>query len=315
MIRTIDFGNENGINILIISGVHGDEVGAIKTSYNLYQEFQIIKASNDLPSRILNFGKISFIHVANRDGVRNRCRDMVYDGNLNNMFSTSADPKREIIEAIDDAQFVIDLHCSPYVASGFIFDTDYKSYLFKNFLENNFFYDLSTIRLSYGVRHTEACTIKSYVNSLKGKIGFTWEQNGMDQHSLTDNVDMLVEIIYSFEKFNEYLQNELNMGLNDIVSCHLPHYMPELSTMFTTPVEGILSYYQPLGAIVSKNSLIAGIRDLNTNQLIYTIKAPFDCKFISGNCNLYVHDAEFIAMIQPYKKTIDIKLKSTPLLK
>lgn len=285
MIRTINF-NDNGSKILIISGIHGNEVGTINLSFELYHYFSYM-SKDKYPIGICN---ISFIHSANKEGIRNHTRNLVFDSNLNNPFTPDSDPKTEIIEAIKDADYVIDLHCSPYIARGFLLDNDEKSLATKNFLDNQFYKELYNGDINYLVRSTNINSIKSHVNSLNGKIGFTWEQNGMDRNSISidKSKDMLIKFIYSIHdlKIPEY---------ND----KLEYDEIKFSTNITTPVEGILIYYFKLGDFIQKNSIIGVIRDINTYQELYRIISPVDGKFVCGNNSLYVNCYDIVAFIQP----------------
>ena len=51
--------------------------------------------------------------------------------------------------------------------------------------------------------------------------------------------------------------------------------------------------------IIKKDTLFGCIRDMYTNDIIYDIRVPFDCKFIIGNNDLYVNCFDFVAMIHP----------------
>ena len=286
MKRVISF-DQKGEKLLIISGVHGNEVGAVNLSFKLYEYY---KNSNDTTTAIPSgISSITFIHVANKEGIRRNVRDQVYDSNLNNSFNTEENPREELIAAIKDSKYIIDLHCSPYMASGFLLETDFKSFLIKEFLEENFKLELFSGDLNYSVRSTKLDTIKSLVNKCKDKFGFTWEQNGMDRISLDNckSSKMLIKFINKLHK----LENRSKQDYND--------YNMELSTVINTPAEGYLEYYYELGSIIKKDTLFGCIRDMYTNDIIYDIRVPFDCKFIIGNNDLYVNCFDFVAMIHP----------------
>lgn len=295
MKRVISF-DQKGEKLLIISGVHGNEVGAVKLSFKLYEYYK----NRDNITEAPGISSITFIYVANREGIRRNIRDQVYDSNLNNSFNTEdMDSKQEIITEIKDAKYVIDLHCSPYIANGFLLEDDFKSYLVKEFLEENFKLELFNGDLNYSVRSTRSNTIKSLVNKCNDKFGFTWEQNGMDRNSLDNNTSlrMLIKFISKLHKLQIKPKTDYNM---------------ELSFVITTPAEGYLDYYYNLGASIRKDSLFGCIRDIYTNEIIYDIRVPFDCKFIIGNNNLYVNCFDFVAMIHPIKLPIINKIVDHP---
>lgn len=166
------------LQILVVSGLHGNEHSAILCSHYL----------EDLIGRRSFADNVKFAHAVNMTGIKKNTRDFFKDeentvNDLNRLFSSEelTQSKDEVIdglkEQIAQADIVIDIHNSPNCSNFFLVDLNdsYKAKL--SFVASENFADCV-------FRYSPADTLKKYVNSFEDKLGFTYEFKGMDIDSI-----------------------------------------------------------------------------------------------------------------------------------
>ena len=107
-------GNKNGLNILVMAGVHGNETHAVASVYDLYQTAGILKFADRINT-------ITYIFNVNEYGLEQDTRDNNYKKlgtkNCNRLFSTEYKTPDEIKEYIENLpltyNLVLDVHNSP----------------------------------------------------------------------------------------------------------------------------------------------------------------------------------------------------------
>jgi len=238
-------------NILIISGVHGNEHSAIKTGMLLKEYYK--KHDN-----------INVIPWVNYIGLLNNKRDVVsYNtSDLNRMFidgDITKNPYDIIKEAIEKADIVIDIHNSPICANFVLIDKGSKN-------ENKIKYWCSTSNVLYATRYSHGGTIKDYVN-LSNKIGITYEFTGMQGHNNDYN------IVKAFEDIKKLIDNTNSLTFSKKVKDNM------LNELFITKT-GVIDFHCSPGVQYIKDYILAEVKD-DSNNTIETIKAPCDLRVIA----------------------------------
>lgn len=208
------------LNLLILGGIHGDEIGTVQLAYDLYMDLFLsiynncddgtsakettksisykqyvinIPHTNKFWEPFKGLKQITIIPNCNMSGIKARSRDQrSYTSDLNRNWDT-LDPRSVIAELINSSDIVIDLHSSPDQCAGFfLLDSDMPNleYILKQ---------LSESEIMYYVQGSTNDTIKRYVNSFDSKLGFTWEQMGINYINRQAN-DTAFNILSSFIK-------------------------------------------------------------------------------------------------------------------
>ena len=175
---------QTGVKILILAGVHGNELGTILLANDI-NEWATPKNLLEHDIAILDI----WTHV-NISGTRNKTRDYVQNDpgmDLNRGYSidrpSADDIRKEIIDLIskNDYDIVIDMHCSHNIAPTFLIDADqdYAPEICKWCTEHHF---------NCMVRECHNDTIKRFTSDCD-IIGLTWEQPGMQDQLNYDSFD------------------------------------------------------------------------------------------------------------------------------
>lgn len=196
------YKNYEGYNILMVSGVHGNEQLAVLSSYEAYSR---IKNEN-----LIN-GELTLYMGANAPGLVAGTREytefkdpsaLPEDRNLNRAFPTEEkiddmEVARSKVMALEDAAtIVLDVHNSTSVHNCVLIDNGpYAKAYVKWCIEND---------IAYILRDGPQGTLKARTIK-RGDIGFTVELGGMgdcmlENSIMTSQIDFLVKLIVSLSK-------------------------------------------------------------------------------------------------------------------
>jgi predicted deacylase len=274
LIKKIEGKSNFGKKILIIAGVHGDELTPV------FAVGKMIKTSafEDLSDK---FSKITFINGLNVSGLRNKSREIFADSSqdINRMLSneTSIEYIEILKEHIENSDVVIDIHSSPTCANFALIDIDeYAESIMDWCVESD---------IKCGFRYSGANTIKRYCLE-KGKLSVTLELNKMntvDKSSANDCIKMVRRLVEKSEDFK--LQK---------IEPKISEPMRELKTY----QEGIINNYMKNGDYVSEGSVIAEVFDFAMDK-IGEIKSETSGWVVCQPANDYVKRGDTIFLIQP----------------
>ena len=264
--------NNLGKNILIISGVHGNELTPIYCTYLLSK----IDYSN------YDFKKITIISSINNNGIVKNTRDIpnVSTSDLNRMFNIveRIDEKDEIGKHIKDNDIIIDIHSSPKCDNFVLLNQDDNTNSYVEFCEKN--------NINYLIRYSTANTIKKYCLDLN-KISFTLELNMInyiDYTSAKNGKDIVLKVI---ENCNNILIQKQEPKFKTYI---------ELQTYKV----GLFIENKKCGDIIKCNDIIGSILNIETMELT-DVKCKFDGKYriiCFGETN-YVDGSNSICFLQP----------------
>lgn len=180
----------NGIsNILVISGLHGNELSP------LYVSKLIIENVEKIDKNV--YKRLTFVNMPNMYGILNKVRDYQGNSDLNRIFKPDlqADYIKDLINQND---IVIDIHASPYIVENFwLLDNDNYVQSYSHFLNG--------LGQKIVYKDVNAHTVKGHVNS-KDAVAFTLEINGMSEidvnasHKAMNSVIQVINNIKSLEK-------------------------------------------------------------------------------------------------------------------
>lgn len=263
-------------NILVLNGVHGNELTPVHLGYNLVHMWN---GSWGYKLDLTKFKGLTIISALNTDGIKKNTRDIPSDGtnDLNRMFSV---PQEEDITTddlqllFDFSDIIIDVHSSPRCTEFALINQDEYSNSYVEFCQK--------MDINYLIRYSEANTIKKYGLD-KGKISFTIEINQMnyiDFESSKKATTLVNRIINNHELF-EMKKEE-------------PKY-PEYFELYTYK-SGLFIPEHSLGSVVQKGDKLGQILDLTTlemSELRYTknVSSRIICcgesSFVSPSNSLY----------------------------
>lgn len=247
-------------NLLLISGVHGNEYTPIEALFQLEKDEEY---TNQL---LKTYKKVTFLHAVNEHGIKNNVRDYDANTDLNRIFSVDT-IKNDLIEHVFDADYVIDIHsskdCTEFVLLN---NNEYvKSYI--KYCDDN--------DIKYAVWEGSDNTIKSYAIK-NNKIAFTVECNGLN----TVNHKSLLKTMKLIKKLT------LNKMRPPVASSTLES--SQLLKTITSPNDGILVW-------TDKNSFF--IRGLNGSVLYSFVNGDYN--IILRNTNGFVQNGHYIFQHQP----------------
>lgn len=163
------------MNILVISGVHGNEVSAVEVGMHLAEKFK-------------KHSRVKVISWANHSGLLAGTREMQHSStrDLNRSFEKPDENYIDILKiAIDNADFVIDIHNSPRCAHFALLDINKKEQYLSNLCGD--------AGIEYGSRYSNGGTIKDYVNCHEhGKDAITYEFPGMSTYNNSENISRAI---------------------------------------------------------------------------------------------------------------------------
>ena len=268
-------GNKNGLNILVMAGVHGNETHAVASVYDLYQTADLLKFADRINT-------ITYIFNINEYGLEQDTRDNNYKKlgtkNCNRLFSNEYKTPDEIKEYIENLpltyNLVLDVHNSPKCIPCVLVDYDENTY---RLLSN-----LKGAELIPLVRCTQIGTVKRYFNRL-GWTAYTVELPDMGVNGdIKESTRLLLQFIetVSDNMFNNKFTNiEVNQ---DMVTQNL----------FTKTPNGIIRYTREnvLGEY-KKGEFICDVYDMDKGT-IEIIKAPFDGILYDVDENIYSYSGK-----------------------
>lgn len=272
MYRKEIIGNNNkGKNILIIAGVHGNELTSIYCAYLLskydYTNF--------------NFKKITIVNSINKIGVIKNQREIpnTATSDLNRMFNLedTIDIKEVLEKEIKEHDIIIDIHTSPKCDNFVLLNQDDNTNSYVDYCEKN--------NINYLIRYSSTNTIKKYCIDLD-KISFTLELNMMDYIDF-DSAEKGKEIVLNIIKNNNFS-----------IKKEEPKY--ESYVELQTYKAGLFISEKICGDVITKNDIVGSILDLDTQE-IYTVKCMFNGKYriiCFGSAN-YVDANNSICFLQP----------------
>lgn len=150
-------------NLLLLSGVHGNEYTPIVALYELFfDEKFITKAKKQYKS-------ITFIHAVNEYGMKNNVRGYEANADLNRIFRPDI-IKDELLRHIEAADYIFDIHSSPNCIDFVLINDGDLTYSMVEYCKS--------IDIPYAVWDGSNDTIKSHALR-QGKIAFTIECNGI----------------------------------------------------------------------------------------------------------------------------------------
>ena len=202
---SFNYKNYEGYNILMVSGVHGDEQLAVLASYEAYSR---IKNEN-----LIN-GSLDLYMGANAPGLVAGTREytdfkdpsaLPEDRNLNRAFPTEEKvddmdlARSKVMCLANEMDIVLDVHNSPSIHNCVLIDNGpYAKAYVKWCIEN---------RIAYILRDGPQGTLKARTIK-QGNVGFTVELGGMGDCMLEGDiqgsqVDFLVKLIVSLSKVED----------------------------------------------------------------------------------------------------------------
>lgn len=267
------------LNILIVTGVHGNELTPIACGLELAKDGNIEKSS---------YKNLIIIHAINMEGIRTMQRDhsVSATNDLNRQFgdSVSLDTlKTKLLNHIEFADVVIDIHSSPNCTEMILISQDLHANSYVEFARG--------LDIDYGVRYSNAKTIKQEAIK-QGKIGFTVELNGMDsidQKSSSKGTNLVTSIIENLETLK------------------LVELEPSYPVMYEVKTfrEGLITnkeYVFIPGNSINNGDELFNIYDIGNPNPVYNLVSydgPNGCVLNVTN-NDYVLPGEVIMLIQPH---------------
>lgn len=264
--------NNKGKKILIISGVHGNELTPIYCTY-LLSKCKLDKSK---------FKKITIISSINKEGVSKNTREIPSNGtnDLNRMFDIEIpiNLKQELDNYIRKHDIIIDIHSSPKCNEFMLLNVNNYTNSYVDFCEK---YDIS-----YLVRYSSANTIKKYCMDL-GKVSFTLELNQMDYidyKSAEKGLDIISKVIINSNCINITKSKPVNKPYVEV----------------KTYKSGLVISSKKCGDIVSQGDWIATVMNIN-NFDTYEIVSEFKGKHkivVFGHTS-YTDASNSICLMQP----------------
>ena len=264
--------NNKGKNILILSGVHGDELTPVYTTYLL----------SKLDYNNYNFKKITIISAINTEAIKNNTREtpIIKTSDLNRVFSNEEDVKYKdvLTKHIKEHDIIIDIHSSPKCDTFVLLNQDETTNSYVEFCNQN--------NINYLIRYSAANTIKKYCQELN-KIAFTVELNLMsyiDHDSANSGKDLILKIVSKCESLR-------------IVKTEPIH--EEYHELYTYKT-GMFTETKKCGDIIKQNQEIGRVICLKTfeeTSLKLNKKGSF--RIICFNSHSFVDGSNCIAYLQP----------------
>lgn len=276
--KTIEFGPDNGLHVLVISGVHGNETHAVTAVYEFFKEEKYLQ---------LDFiNQITFIFNLNEYGLVSDTRDNNYNPeiskNCNRLFPTKYETSKQIKEYIEklgtNFDLVLDVHNSPYCIPCALIDYDQNTYRLLEVLKG-----VEVIPL---VRATQIGTLKKYFN--KYGRAYTIE---LPEMGVRGNIEESKDLIGQFIKIVT-----TNIGKNNY--CQVPPLQDILShSLYTHTDHGIISYNRKenITGRYKKDELICQVHSL-LNDYVEEVLAPYDGILYDIDSNLYSYAAKIFGI-------------------
>lgn len=245
------------VNILMVSGTHGDETNAVQDVYTF--KTQNSKRKN-----------IQYLQAWNKSALASHTRefqaeDLSIPNDMNRAFkSPEAVSKEDLIQlaknSIKEADIVIDVHNSELLRNCVVINNDFYAEAYVKFCKK---YSIPFIII-------ESCTdtIKKYSLD-SGRIAFTVEIGDMNFSDRDDGVDFLRNLIEALEK--EY--ETVGLGILDTKSS--PFVNVKVSQFLVAHSAGLLRVYNS-SEKTSKPKRSEVLRSYHTYDTIFVIVDPAD---------------------------------------
>lgn len=283
LIKEIRTKNKTHYNVLILAGVHGDELTPVYTAMQLYDKL----CSMD-PTKIMA-SEVTIVNMINETGIKHNCRDYVPDNvnkgfDLNRQLSKKKETFSDVISTLQSFvennkyTVVIDIHSSKNINPCYLIDVD------KNY---HFMYEyLSRLHLPIAARYCKNDTIKKFSFSDSPKrIGLTLELDGMD---------------INFERFDEYIDLILpiiNNDPNQIKSVDKNRQIKILEPCISHTTGFTYIYKDRLNKNRLAGSPFGCVIDLNNEKYEYYM--PINGRIIEFSHGQYIEAGQQFVSIQP----------------
>ena len=262
-------GNGNK-SILIITGVHGDELTPINVGL-------ILSKSNILNESKEKFKKITILNCLNKESIKKNKRELIID--INRSFSNKNE--EDIIQLtkyeILSHDVILDIHSSPSCNEFVLLNLNETSYSYIDFCNK--------YNISYLIREFGSNTIKKYCLDLD-KIAFTIELNGMnkiDYNSTSKGIILVLDIINNIDNF-KIIENKEVLLMQEILS----------------PSNGIVIMDYKPGDFIKNKDIIGNVYDLDTfEQTPIIFEGDIESQIITSSDGVYITDKDCICLIQP----------------
>jgi predicted deacylase len=277
-IETIKGKDKKGKKILIIAGVHGEEITPI---YTLSLFYQIYLAKPGKFSK--HFKSITIVNGINIAGLKEGTRDLHQKNtsDLNRMFETAKgeDSFKVLKGKIDKSDVIIDIHSSPSCAEFALIDIDEYSNSMEKWCDKS--------KVKTGFRYSGSDTIKRYCLE-SGKPALTIELNKLDKidyDSAREGVEILKELVVNSKKY-----------------AYIDRSKPKQKEMIDVKTYccGILSARFKSGETFNKGDIMYSIHDLELNES-FSYEANFDGCVICEPSRHFVKRGDLIYLAQPLK--------------
>jgi len=245
--------------VLMISGVHGNELTPLYTTYLLRKK--------EKESEVNEIGLINNV----------REFKVPVNNNLNNAFSQTeismTNCVKELKKKIDEHDIIIDIHSSYNCTECVLLNQDETTNSYVEYCKKN--------GINYVIRYSNTDTIKKYCIE-KNKIAFTIESNGVNYINIgsSHNTIKLVDIL---------LKNITNLKV--IKSEPIYQIYKDIFTFR----KGFLIFKRNVGEVVAKDNLIC---DIIENNKSYPIKSDCTGRIIAYADSDYVCPGKSVCIIQ-----------------
>lgn len=244
-IETIRFedAREDGIIVSVFSGVHGNELATMIIADKLIDMCKEYVNRHIEKSKFNNIKCINIIPCVNKTGLQKLKREFISPeqdaSDMNRCWVEIGEENERIRNTlkhyISISNVVIDLHCSNNITPSFLIDSDTPDIIkYLDWCETN---DIPCV-----VRDTSGDTIKGYTYS-KGKVGLTWEQNGLDGCDMTSGeLNEITERMFDIINKTFYLHKSIKGSKIDS-NINIDDYR---MTQITSPCDGIYVPIEPV---------------------------------------------------------------------
>lgn len=264
-------------NVLILTGVHGNEITPIKCAQMIL----------DTAPQWQNFNKMTIIFGVNLPALRHCSREFVKQtsNDINRDYEETFDI-RSIIDNLvnkEKYQIVIDVHSSPKISELFLVDASKEQEHIFNFMNKS--------RLPFVLwRKAPYTTIKSLANE-RDIHGFTLELNeinSIDEVSANSGVFLIKYILDNFKLLEEEKKSPVEQNIK---------YKFPVDVYSNS--EGIFYLQEDLGRIVNEGDLIGSIHSIDTNECIENVYAPISGFLFEATWKSFVTYRDCLLSIQP----------------
>lgn len=261
---------EDGLKVLIISGVHGNETHSIDVAYELFNR----------AGELTDVRKIDFIFAANKYGLEKNTRENGYKETVptdcNRLFPKEYKTPEQLQEylkgLIGEHHLVLDIHNSPMCLPCVLIDFDDKADYLLRYCYNT--------RLLPLVRATQIGTIKKLFNSYYATDAFTVELPYMGLNNANINgVDYIIDFI---EQYQKQCKHAPSKNARDYLT----------QSLYTQTDGGIIKYKReiPIGSY-NEGELICKVIKFNSGREEF-ICAPYEGILYDVDDNLYSYSGK-----------------------